>query len=401
MNPETHRDLRRRLRPLYVAVFFLSFVLWYAIEKLFLRSIGFDDALIGMVFAVFSAVILFVEIPCGVLADRWSRRGVLVLASLTLLIATLIGGLSYGPPMYFASAVMWAIFFALYSGTCDSIIYDTMIEEKVPTKQFDYYLGRVRVMISIASVAGSLAGGLVAQLIGLRWAYLLTIPLVLPSFIALWKLREPRLHKSLEATSLGSHLRATLRAVLQRGRLLRIIATLSLISALLYTVTEFNQLWSIALLAPIVLYGPINALHLATGGIGGWVAGRVRLNRLPVMLAVLGILLASSLCLVFSRNLALTVAAIAVFCSCLYAITIVFNRYLHELIPSNVRAGASSMTSTIGRIIIIPLSLGIGYLSTHTDIFHASWLVVGLAMLLSVLIIRSYFGKHALQKEVG
>lgn len=388
--------LSSRLAPLYIAVFFQSLVLWYAIEKLFLRSIGFDDALIGTLFALFSAIILFVEIPAGILADRWSRRGVLVLATLALAISTIIGGLSFGPPMYFISAIIWAVFFALFSGTCDSIIYDTMLEEKVPTKHFDYYLGRVRVMISAASVVGSLTGGIVAQFMGLRWAYWLTIPLVLVSLIALWKLREPQLHKSPVSAPLRKHLRETLHSVLQRGRLLRIVITLSLISALIYTVTEFNQLWSIALLAPIILYGPINALHLATGGIGGYIAGKIRLSQLPVMLSTLSVLVLSAIALVLSRNLAITVVAIALFCICLYAINIVFNRYLHDSIASNVRAGASSMTSTIGRIVIIPLSLGIGFLSKETDIFTASWLIVGLTLIVAALIIRSYFGPHRL-----
>lgn len=396
MNPETHRDLRRRLRPLYVAVFFLSFVLWYAIEKLFMRSIGFDDALIGVVFAMFSGIILLAEIPTGILADRWSRRGVLMLAAILLAISTFIGAISYGPPAYFASAAVWAIFFAVFSGTCDSIIYDTMLEEKVPTKHFDYYLGRVRVMISIASVAGSLAGGVVGQLMGLRWTYWLTIPLVLVALVALAKLREPQLHKAAEPTALKAHLHATLRAVLQRGRLLRIVVTLSLVTALIYTVTEFNQLWSITLLAPVILYGPINALHLATGGIGGWLAGRFAISKPRVMAGLLLILIVSSIALATVRNLAIIVAAIAAYCICLYAISIVFNRYLHGSIPSQVRAGASSMISTLGRLVIIPLSLGIGVISKQFDIFHASWLIVGLTALLGVLIVRSYFGKHAL-----
>lgn len=348
-----------------------------------MHSIGFDDALIGVVFAMFSAVILLVEIPTGILADRWSRRGVLMVGTLLLGTATLLGAISYGPPVYFVSAVVWAIFFALFSGTCDSIIYDALLEEKVPTKHFDYYLGKVRVMISTASVGGSLLGGIVGQFMGLRWTYWLTIPAVLIAFIALAKLREPRLHKTPEKTTLATHLSSTLKSVLQRGRLVRIVATLSLLSALVYTVTEFNQLWSIALSAPILLYGPINALHLATGGIGGYIAGRIQLTRLPVILTCLSILIASSLCLVLSRNLIVTVIAIALFCICLYAITIVFNRYLHDSIPSQVRAGASSISSTIARLIMIPTGIGIGALSSQSDIFHASWLIVALSIVVA------------------
>lgn len=379
--------LSSRLRSLYAAIFFLCFVLWYAVEKLYMRSIGFDDALIGVVFAVFSAVILIVEIPSGILADRWSRRGVLMLAAAALLVSTIIGGLSYGPVVYFVSTVLWAVFFALFSGASDSIIYDSMLEENIPTNQFDYYLGRVRMVMSVAAVAGSILGGLVAGYIGLRWTYWLTVPLVLPAFVALCRLREPMLHKAVEKLELRTHFRATLLSVSRSHRALYIFLVLSLIYALIYTVTEFNQLWSIALLAPVLLYGPINALHLATGGIGGYIAGRISVDSRSVMLPTLGLLVASSLGLVLSRNIYVTVAAIAIFCTCLYMINIVYNRYLHETIPSQVRAGATSMVSTVGRLVIIPLSLGIGYLSGTMDIFRASWLIVGLTLILALAIL--------------
>ncbi len=45
---DVKRLISRRLLPLYVAAFLQGFVLWYAVEKLFMRSIGFDDAGIGL-----------------------------------------------------------------------------------------------------------------------------------------------------------------------------------------------------------------------------------------------------------------------------------------------------------------------------------------------------------------
>ena len=71
--------LRRRLAPLYAAVFLQGLVLWVPIEKLFMTSIGFDAAGVGLMAAVYAAVVPFFELPSGILADRWSRRGVLIL----------------------------------------------------------------------------------------------------------------------------------------------------------------------------------------------------------------------------------------------------------------------------------------------------------------------------------
>jgi MFS family permease len=76
--------LDKRLTPLYAAAFFHGFVLWYAIEKLFMHTIGFNDTGIGVMVAAYCAVILLAETPTGILADRWSRKGILVLASVML-----------------------------------------------------------------------------------------------------------------------------------------------------------------------------------------------------------------------------------------------------------------------------------------------------------------------------
>jgi MFS family permease len=74
--------LGRRLVPLYAAAFLQNPALWVPIEKLFMTTIGFDAASVGAMAAVYAVVVPMLEVPSGVLADRWSRRGVLILASI-------------------------------------------------------------------------------------------------------------------------------------------------------------------------------------------------------------------------------------------------------------------------------------------------------------------------------
>ncbi len=59
-------------------------MLWTPVEKLFLNEIGFDAASVGLMAAAYAALVPLVEVPSGLLADRWSRRGVLVVASAAL-----------------------------------------------------------------------------------------------------------------------------------------------------------------------------------------------------------------------------------------------------------------------------------------------------------------------------
>jgi hypothetical protein len=58
-------------------------------------------------------------------------------------------------------------------------------------------------------------------------------------------------------------------------------------------------------------------------------------------------------------------------------LTIALARYLHDAMPSNIRAGSSSVVSTIGYGVFIPAALGFGLTARSHGIFEASAFVVG------------------------
>ena len=57
-------------------------------------------------------------------------------------------------------------------------------------------------------------------------------------------------------------------------------------------------------------------------------------------------------------------------------LNIALTRYLHDAMPSNIRAGASSVVSTIGYGVFVPTALGFGLFSRAHGIFGASAFVV-------------------------
>src|SRR5215472_16645861 len=117
------RVIRSRLRPVYVTAFFQGFVFWYAVEKLFMTTIGLNKAAIALATALYIVVMLVANVPFGILADRWSRKGVLYIATAMLALASLICGLSHDFWTYVIGESLWGLFFACYSGIYDSITY--------------------------------------------------------------------------------------------------------------------------------------------------------------------------------------------------------------------------------------------------------------------------------------
>ena len=381
------QSLTRRLLPLYIAAFFQSAVLFYAIEKLFMRSIGFDNTGIGIMVAVYSGVMLVVETPSGIIADRWSRKGVLILASCCLVLSSLIGGLSYSIGMYLVTAIFWGIFFACYSGMYDSIIYDVIAETGRESKLFDKLYGRVQLMESSALVLGALAGGFLASAISLRFVYFASIPLNLLPIVALIFFREPTLHKQQARVSVAKQITQTLSAILRRPSLVPIILVLILRSALAFSIFEFAQLWLLGLHTPTEYYGIANAVLLASIGLGGVLVDHLGLTKFMRMVLTTAVMLGGFIGMIAFRDTALTVLAQFVAASGLIAVYVIFSRLLHDQLAPSIRAGAASATSTLGRLFIIPLAIVFTYMSQRLDIFEASYIPLGLAAAMAVLVL--------------
>jgi predicted MFS family arabinose efflux permease len=385
--------LSKRLRPLYVVSFFQSFALWVPIEKLFMTSIGFTAASIGVMAAVYAVIVPVLEVPSGIMADRWSRRGVLFLASAAAIVSVVIGGRSQSIPAYLLSAAFLGVFFALQSGTFESIVYDTVVEETGDSEAFERTIGRVRVVESVALVGGALAGGAVAQVAPLQTTYFLTAPLIVVGVAALFLFREPSLHKSEEQGSLREQVVTTYRTILAGGHL-RLVVLLTVAGSLLMQgMLEFGPLWLVALLVPPFLYGPHWAGLTAALGMGGmlgtqrWITGPWAVRLLGIAVVACGVVLAMS-------QHALIVVGVQVLLTLLVvAISIPVSRSLHDAVPSGIRAGVASGVGTLTWLAFVPFALIVGVVSEGGGVARAGWLFaavgVGTAVLMLTVLPRA------------
>ena len=60
---------------------------------------------------------------------------------------------------YVVAAMVLGAYFALSSGTVDSVVYDTVLEETGSSELYQKWIGRVRMVESGAFVVSALAGG--------------------------------------------------------------------------------------------------------------------------------------------------------------------------------------------------------------------------------------------------
>ncbi len=381
------RAVSRRLLPLHVAVTLQGTLLWLPVEKLFMTDIGFTAASVGVMAAAYAAVTPILEVPSGILADRWSRRGVLVLSAVALSTCTVLGGLSTSVPMYVLSAMVLGVYFAMYSGTVESVVYDVVLEETGTGESYARQVGKVRLLESAALVTSSLAGGWLAGLHGARATYFLTVPFTVLSILAFLRLREPRLHRAGERTSLRAHVGLTLSAITRRRALLPIVALGALSALVAQVIFEFGPLWLVAMAAPAVIFGPYWAGLVSTLGVGGVVADKIRLHQpvtagcfaVVLVLASAGLAVTSSLVVVVTAQLlvALLLSVAGIHASAL----------LHDSVTSTIRAGVASGVSTISWIGFLPFSLAFGWVSSEVGFASSAWMVTATTTSIGVLVV--------------
>jgi MFS family permease len=321
-----------------------------------------------------SVTVLLLEIPSGILADRWSRKGVLLLGCSASAVGTLLLGMSDSVIAYIVASCLYATHYALSSGTTDTMIYDTLLQEQGERKGFEKYFGHSTFLLSTGLIIGSLCGGLIAYSFGLRAAYLWTLPSATLAIISLLYFREPTLHKQEVQPNLWQHVRQTLQIVFQKGYVAWLLLSIVCFSLLSNFILQLGQLWALSLHLNLRLYGPLDALLLFGLALGGPLAAYA-VTRKPIMSLLYGLSFVA-VCLLLVENLPLVVLGQlgAVLLSTAIC-TMMLGRF-HDVLPSSLRSGSSSVSSTLTSLALIPLVFLFGKLIDHFGISNASYLLL-------------------------
>jgi hypothetical protein len=158
-----------------------------------------------------------------------------------------------------------------------------------------------------------------------------------------------------------------------RGHVGWIVVALVANCVVMRLLIEFYQLWYLGLALPVIWYGPSCALMYSGAWSGGALANWLSGGR-AVLIAGLGTLAIA--CGLFVRDPRVVVGAQVATIFGVTVLNIVLARYLHDAMPSTIRAGVSSVVSTIGYGVFVPTALAFGLFSRGHGIFAASAFVV-------------------------
>ncbi|MCV2490570.1 MFS transporter [Geodermatophilus sp. YIM 151500] len=314
---------------------------YYPLYALLFLDTGLSGAQVSVLFALWSVTGFVTEVPAGALADRWSRRGVVVLAGVLQAAGFVFWTAAPALWAFAVGFVVWGVSGALVSGAAEALVYDGLADVGAASSYARVYgwMTSAELLVQIpTAVAASLlfaVGGY--ALVG--WASVAVC--LAAAALALRFPEAPRAVDDDEPEPVLATLRAGVTEAVRTPGLRTVVLAAALVGGLDAVEEYFPVMagdWGVPTAAV-----PFAVLAMAlAGAAGAALAGRAeRLpsSALPAALAASGVLLLTAA--VWARPAAL--AAVAVSYGLYLAVLVVAEARLQHRITGPHRATITSV----------------------------------------------------------
>lgn len=376
--------LKSNIWKLYAYWFFHNLVFAYVIERLFWQQRGITIQQVVYTEIIYAAVIVLIEVPTGSLADKWSRKNMMVLSAVFCICEFLILIFAHKFWHFAAAVFLAAISKALSSGTNNALLYDSLklIGEE---KNFEKILGRIRFFDYSAAMFAALIGSYVASKEGYVFNYWLSLISVFVALIISFSFVEPNIKTSTEEKEFWTYIRTSFKFIKNQPSLKFVLLYGIITAACLTYVDEFWQLYIKEVNIPVVYFGIISGASLFIVSISGVFAYKIK-EKFSYKAIYSFLLMIFSGALLISSYMTSKIGLVFIFL--MYAATglidPLISGYLHHRTDSETRATVESFQSLASRVVIIVVGLVFGSFSTKYSIFIGFRFLGFFALLYSV-----------------
>ncbi len=243
---------------------------------IYFEKITHSYALAMLVFSLSALITMFLEIPFGIMSDKIGRKKTLIAGSfcffLSFLLWALAGQLSC-VPLLFAGAVFWGASDALFSGTEEALMYETM-EDLNAADEFDLLFSKARFFNQIGLALSALSAIVITyffDLLVLAWISVFPVfgELLLSFFYV-----EPRQRMSHKQSSWQHFLMAFRK--LWKNKKLRFWAFVQMSDTAVGMASFRFESAYYALLLPDWLVNAARLLKQVCGSISFWIVRKIR-----------------------------------------------------------------------------------------------------------------------------
>jgi MFS family permease len=364
------------LARVYAFRFLDSFVLIYPLYTVMFMEGGMTPSQVAAALMAWSITSFVLQIPSGVVADNWSRRGLLCTAQLVRVAGFALWLFEPSFASFMLGMMLWGAKSAFTNGTFEALVYDELHAQGL-AEDYARVLGRAQATGFVAVLATSLGAAVMAP-----FGY----PLILAGSIAagvaaaVSAMLLPKARKTLQVARRRylAHLGHGFAAVARAPIVMAIIAFAALSQAFGGGLEGF---WPIfggqAGLARSQIAVFVAAISIAQAA---GVATAHRVARAPVaafhgLYGLVGALLAFAAFTLQTWSVAVVVAIAGL----IKVIDVNFDARLHHAIPTESRATIASVKSFAGAVVMTAVLGGFGALA-QAETYRAAFLATGLAM---------------------
>lgn len=353
-----------RIQKLYVSNLLTGLVFWYGIEKLFMQSIGIDAFGVGIVTAIILVFTLLFDLPMGLVADKWSRKGQLIISAMSLGTCTLIMGMSTGLTTYVIGALFYGLYLVNTSGTYQAITYDILHEEGRAT-EYSKEMGRAYALFLVGAGLANAASGFIGQA-DLRLSFWVSLIPPLLNCVVIWSIKEPTFHKEQQEAQLVRQFGRVVKEVAKK-KTMRSLVLIWMGFGMIATFTlDMSQLYMLTFTQSPIQLGLLWAAFAFALAAGSYIAHRVKAHLTPVILVAMSLMVMFSLT---KQSWGLII--FMVYAVCNTGASMLIETHVQQNTESSVRASVLSLLSTMSRLASLPTALVLGWLAREYGIFAA------------------------------
>lgn len=377
----------RNIAYLYAFRFASGLIPAYVIERLYWETRGMTIPMVIYTEIIYAATIVLLEIPTGMLADRWGRRRMIVLAaalaSLEFLILVFANAFWHFALVVFLAGVARAA----SSGAENALLYDSLAAAG-EASTFEKRLGRLNAVDIAAIMLAALSGSWMAGRYGFEFNYWVSLASTVAALGFAWRLREPPAAAADEAAPpLREYVTASLRLFRSDRGIFLVTLSGMATGAAIGLVDEFWQLHLDRLQVPVAAFGLFSAAmflsRLPGHMLSAWLRSRLGYRAL-LTIAMTGIAVGLAVA-AFARGPA-GLAAVLLLSVLAGLVEPLAAGYLHPRIGTAMRATMDSFQSLALNALSVAAGLGFGFASAKGDVFGGYGFLAAF-----VLAIAAYF----------
>ncbi|MFD1739559.1 MFS transporter [Bacillus salitolerans] len=387
--------LNRNISKIFLIVGCQSFILAYVIERIFALERGLSILEMQYILIIYSTTSLILEVPFGVLADKWKKKYVLSLGIFFCCFEFFISIYAYSFTVFSLAFLLAAIGGSLKSGIMDSILFETLKGIKRES-EFEKFKGYVNLLKYMTSGIAGIVGGYVAYYYGLEYSYWFSLfGLILAALVSL-TLYEPVALSNKPTEDEGSklnsfilHIMTSVKIVRSKPGLFQVMIYGSIIGAILYgQLHEMSSIIYPDIGIPLSHFGYISLTITLFGGLAGVWAYKVRekLGYVTTFGMILGISIIS-IYLYSEATMWWHVVYLVVAIFMMELVSPLTAGYVHHRIEDQYRVTISSLDSFLINALTILVSLLFGYVAEQWSIYVAYKMMAMILMVYGVFIV--------------